>query len=210
MHIQSFAKQHPIIFNAVLICITALLLIALSFLAMHIFTRHGQSQEVPDLKGKPLREAIEMLEREGLKWEINDSVYNDTFKPGCVVDQSPKAFSAVKAQRTIYLTVTPFSPRLIALPNVKDMSARTGQSMLEGLGFRNIQIEMVQSEFNGLILGVLINGRNVAPGEKILLSSQITLQLGNGANPNDSIDNPESNVTIVDDGGETLTDPSLI
>ena len=121
MHIQSFAKQHPIIFNAVLICITALLLTALSFLAMHIFTRHGQSQEVPDLKGKPLREAIEMLEREGLKWEINDSVYNEAFKPGCVFDQSPKAFSAVKAQRTIYLTVTPFSPRLITLPNVKDM-----------------------------------------------------------------------------------------
>ena len=209
MHIQSFAKQHPIIFNAVLICITALLLTALSFLAMHIFTRHGQSQEVPDLKGKPLREAIEMLEREGLKWEINDSVYNDTFKPGCVVDQSPKAFSAVKAQRTIYLTVTPFSPRLIALPNVKDMSARTGQSMLEGLGFRNIHIEMVQSEFNGLILGVLINGRNVSPGEKILLSSQITLQVGNGVNPNDSIAEPDD-VIIVDDGGETLTDPSLI
>ena len=209
MHIQSFAKQHPIIFNAVLICITALLLIALSFLAMHIFTRHGQSQEVPDLKGKPLREAIEMLEREGLKWEINDSVYNDTFKPGCVVDQSPKAFSAVKAQRTIYLTVTPLSPRLIALPNVKDMSARTGQSMLEGLGFRNIHIEMVQSEFNGLILGVLINGRNVAPGEKILLSSQITLQVGNGVSPNDSIAEPDD-VIIVDDGGETLTDPSLI
>ena len=209
MDIQSFATQHPIIFNAVLICITALLLTALSFLAMHIFTRHGQSQEVPDLKGKPLREAIEMLEREGLKWEINDSVYNDTFKPGCVVDQSPKAFSAVKAQRTIYLTVTPFSPRLIALPNVKDMSARTGQSMLEGLGFRNIHIEMVQSEFNGLILGVLINGRNVAPGEKILLSSQITLQVGNGVNPNDSIAEPDD-VIIVDDGGETLTDPSLI
>ena len=209
MHIQSFAKQHPIIFNAVLICITALLLIALSFLAMHIFTRHGQSQEVPDLKGKPLREAIEMLEREGLKWEINDSVYNDTFKPGCVVDQSPKAFSAVKAQRTIYLTVTPFSPRLIALPNVKDMSARTGQSMLEGLGFRNIHIEMVQSEFNGLILGVLINGRNVAPGEKILLSTQITLQVGNGVNPNDSIAEPDD-VIIVDDGGETRTDPSLV
>ena len=209
MHIQSFAKQHPIIFNAVLICITALLLTALSFLAMHIFTRHGQSQEVPDLKGKPLREAIEMLEREGLKWEINDSVYNDTFKPGCVVDQSPKAFSAVKAQRTIYLTVTPLSPRLIALPNVKDMSARTGQSMLEGLGFRNIHIEMVQSEFNGLILGVLINGRNVAPGEKILLSSQITLQVGNGVNLNDSIAEPDD-VIIVDDGGETLTDPSLI
>ena len=209
MHIQSFAKQHPIIFNAVLICITALLLTALSFLAMHIFTRHGQSQEVPDLKGKPLREAIEMLEREGLKWEINDSVYNETFKPGCVVDQSPKAFSAVKAQRTIYLTVTPFSPRLIALPNVKDMSARTGQSMLEGLGFRNIHIEMVQSEFNGLILGVLINGRNVAPGEKILLSSQITLQVGNGVNLNDSIAEPDD-VIIVDDGGETLTDPSLI
>ena len=209
MHIQSFAKQHPIIFNAVLICITALLLTALSFLAMHIFTRHGQSQEVPELKGKPLREAIEMLEREGLNWEINDSVYNDTFKPGCVVDQSPKAFSAVKAQRTIYLTVTPFSPRLIALPNVKDMSARTGQSMLEGLGFRNIHIEMVQSEFNGLILGVLINGRNVAPGEKILLSSQITLQVGNGVNPNDSIAEPDD-VIIVDDGGETLTDPSLI
>ncbi|MGN0214792.1 MAG: PASTA domain-containing protein [Muribaculaceae bacterium] len=209
MQIKAFSKQHPIIFNVVLIFITALLLIALSFLAMNVFTRHGQSQEVPDLKGKPLREAIVIIENQGLKWEINDSVYNDTYQPGCVVEQSPKAFSAVKAQRTIYLTVTPFSPRLVTLPNVKDMSVRTGQSMLEGLGFRNINIEMVHSEFNGLILGITINGRNVASGERILLSSQITLQVGDGAEMVDSIGSDE-NVKIIDDGGETLTDPSLI
>lgn len=209
MEIKPFAQKHPIIFNAILILITALLLIMLSFLAMNIFTQHGQSQEVPDIKGKPLREAIAILESEGLKWEVNDSVYNDTYSPGCVIEQSPKAFSKVKSMRTIYLTVTPFSPRLITLPNVKDMSARTGQSMLEGLGFRNIQVEMVPSEYNGLILGVSVNGKSISAGEKILLSSQITLQVGNGSVLTDSIDS-DTDVKVINDGGETLTDPSLI
>lgn len=208
MQIRTFSQQHPILFNAVLIFITAIILITLCFLAMNIFTQHGKSQAVPDLKGKPLREAISILESEGLKWEINDSTYNDSFQPGCVVEQSPKALSEVKSHRTIYLTVTPFSPRLITMPNVKDMSERTGRSMLEGLGFRNIDIEMVPSEFNGLILGVSVNGKTVSSGDKVTLSSRITLQVGNGEAPSDSLKTED--VNIINDGGETLTDPSLI
>ncbi|MGM9802812.1 MAG: PASTA domain-containing protein [Muribaculaceae bacterium] len=206
---KSFAKKHPIIFNAILIIITAMVLSGLSFLAMDIFTRHGQSQEVPDLKGKPMREAIEILESQNLKWEISDSIFNDSFKPGCVIEQSPKALSQVKANRTIYLTVTPFSPRLVALPKIKEISARTGQSMLEGLGFHNIRIENVPSEFNGLILGVTVNGRNVEAGTKLLLSSEITLQVGDGLVQTDTLMlTPDGN--IIDDGANTLTDPSLI
>lgn len=208
MQIKTFSQQHPIIFNAVLILITAFVLIALCFLAMNIFTQHGKSQAVPDLKGKPLREAISILESEGLKWEISDSTYNDTFQPGCVVEQSPKALSEVKSHRTIYLTVTPFSPRLITMPSVKDMSERTGRSMLEGLGFRNIEIELVPSEFNGLILGVSVNGKSVNPGERVTLSSKITLQVGNGVAQTDSLGTED--VNVINDGGETLTDPSLI
>ena len=210
MQIKLFSQKHPIIFNAILILATAIVLLSLSFLAMNIFTQHGQSQEVPDVKGKPLREAIAILEGKGLKWEISDSTYNDSYSPGSVIEQSPKAFSAVKSLRTIYLTVTPFSPRLITMPNVKDMSARTGQSMLEGLGFRNIHIELTPSAYNGLILDVTINGRSVKQGERVTPSSQITLLVGNGSYSTDSIDEDINNVNVINDGGETLTDPSLI
>lgn len=79
MQIKLFSQKHPIIFNAILILATAIVLLSLSFLAMNIFTQHGQSQEVPDVKGKPLREAIAILEGKGLKWEISDSTYNDSY-----------------------------------------------------------------------------------------------------------------------------------
>lgn len=162
----------------------------------HIFTQHGQTREVPNLKGLQLSEAIAVLDNNGFKWEISDSVYNDNFAPGAVIEQNPKASSHVKSMRTIYLIVSPTQPRTITMPQIKEISARQGQSILEGLGFKNIQIVTVHSPFDGLILSVTVNGREVAPGTKLLPSTMIQLSVGsgNGYASSDSISDPDSDL----------------
>ena len=78
----SFNKKHPILFNLLLIAITFFVICYCALVAADIFTEHGKMQEVPDVKGKTIAEAREIIESEGLKCVISDSVYNKNFNPG--------------------------------------------------------------------------------------------------------------------------------
>ncbi|MCF0185462.1 MAG: PASTA domain-containing protein [Bacteroidaceae bacterium] len=178
---MGFPKKHPIIFNFLLIMAVGWVLTTIALFAIDIFTDHGHTVKVPNVKNMQFNKAIAEIENCGFSWEITDSVYSDEFKPGSIIDQDPKGDQYVKRLRKVYLTVNAFQPRLVPLPNVTEMSQRQGQSLLEGLGFKNIQILTVPSEYAGLILSVSVNGRQVEAGTKIKLSSMIQLTVGDGA-----------------------------
>ncbi|MCF0204426.1 MAG: PASTA domain-containing protein [Muribaculaceae bacterium] len=178
---MSFPKQHPIIFNLLLIIVLGWLVVLAALFAIDVFTQHGSTVQVPKVKNLQLSQAVEALESCGFAWEVSDSVYSDQLKPGAVIDQDPAGGQDVKRLRKVYLTINAFSPRLVTLPNVAEVSQRQGQSMLEGMGFKNIQIRTVPSEFQGLILSISVNGRQVEPGTKVKLSSRIQLTVGDGS-----------------------------
>ncbi len=182
MKIISFFKKHPILFHLLLIVLTFFVICYLALIAMDIFTQHGKVQETPDVKGKTIAEAIEIITSQDLKYEIVDSAYNDKFKPGCVIEQNPKATSLVKANRTIYLVTTPVNPRTVSFPIIKDMSLRQAESILKGLGFEKIEIVTEPSPYDGLVLNVKLNNKSVQPGTKVPVSSKVTLTVGEAAN----------------------------
>lgn len=208
MSIKEFSLKHPIIFNAVAIAATSVLLCVLALVAMNIFTEHGRTRQVPDVQRMTISEAKSAIEACGFKCEISDSVYNESYKPGTVIDQEPKALSQVKSKRTIYIVVNPLCPRTSTMPSVKEMSVRQGRSVLEGLGFRNIDVQEIPSEYDGLILSVSVDGREVEPGTKVMLTSKIILSVGSGVAAQDTV--ASENATIIDGGASTLMDPSLI
>lgn len=188
-NITKFFSEHSIIRHALFILVTAFVLASAALYATDIFTEHGKTKEVPDIKNLPLHEAIARLESEGFNWEITDSVFNEISAPGVVVSQNPKGGSSVKSQRLIFITINAFNPRTVRLPSVVGVSMRQGQSMLESLGFRNIQIITAPSPYSGLILSLTANGKMVEPGTKLPLTAHILLSVGSGydENPNDSI-----------------------
>lgn len=171
-------------------------LIYATLIFLDFFTEHGKFKIVPNIKQMPLNEAIQVIKSEGFKYEITDSIYNDTFKPGTVVEQSPKEGARVKSNLTIYIGINAFSPRLITLPSLKDLSERQAQAKLVELGARNIKIETVSSPFKGLVIDVKVNGANAAPGTKFPSSSSITLIVGDGYeyNEEDSLSNDDGEI----------------
>ncbi len=176
----NFFKKHPIIANFLAICVTFIALSIIAMLALNIFTEHGRHKTVPDVRRMPLNEAIQRLEGAGFKWEITDSTYNDSYPLGSIIEQDPKPNSQAKSLRTIYLSVNASSPRLVSIPVLNDMSIRQGESTLQGLGFKNINIVYQPSPYKDLILSVTVNGRAVESGTKAPLSAQITITVGNG------------------------------
>src|SRR5690606_10095686 len=75
-------------------------LFAAVYFGLRMYTKHGNSQEVPTLKGLDIAQALNILDQAGLEYEI-DSVYQMDSQPGLVIDQDPDPKVHVKSGRTI-------------------------------------------------------------------------------------------------------------
>lgn len=179
--IKSFPKKHPILFHLLLIMVVFFVLLYATLCVIDSFTGHGEYVNVPNVKGLALEDAVQKLSEAGFKWEVTDSAYNETYKPGAVIDQEPKEDSRVKPLRTIYITMNAKSPREVVLPYIVDMSYRQGTALLEGLGFKKIEVEEVYSPYKDLILEVKVNGKPMTAGMRLPVTARIEMKVGNGA-----------------------------
>lgn len=170
-----FAVKNVLIAFAVLL---GLLLITLFLIS--IYTNHGNSEKVPDLKGLTIEEADRMLERHHMKAEVIDSVYMKEEKLGSIVEQNPAPNSIVKPGRSIYLIINSKSVRQIPVPDVRDVSLRQAQAMLQSLGINVSSIQYAPSEYKDLVLDVNYNGHTLLAGSKIPEGSSIVLVVGSG------------------------------
>ena len=185
--ILAFFKQHPIIATLLEIMVVAVILCTILIFWLDSYTRHGTATIVPSVRYLTVAEASDILSRKGFRCEVIDSLFNDRVAPGVVVEQTPDAESRVKERRIIYLTINAFSPKKVTMPSLIDGSARQAQAILRALGFDNVRIEYEPSPYKDLVLDVLCNGRQVESGEKIPMTSRITLIVGMGDMPADSL-----------------------
>ena len=145
--IIDFFKKHPIIKTLVLMIIVFFLLIALTLYGLKLYTRHGKAVIVPEVKTMILPDALRILDREGFRYDIIDSLFIDGAVPGSVIEQTPAGGSKVKDGRIIYLSINAYSPRMISCPKVSDMSLRQALSTLESVGLTDIKTQNVPSEY---------------------------------------------------------------
>ena len=164
-----------IIKNLLLIAATGLLLILLTLLFLNFYTRHGQQVVIPSLEGLQANEANTLLQAKGLHAEIVDSVYYADGVPGAIIDQTPKAGNKVKEGRAIYVTIYSRTPQMVAVPGLVDYSTRQAMALLTSMGFSQIAIEEIPSEYAGLVVAVKFRGRALTPEEKVPASSPLTL-----------------------------------
>lgn len=201
-----FFKKHPIIKTLVLMIIVFFLLIGITLYGLNLYTRHGKAVIVPDVKTLVLPDAIRILEREGFRYEIIDSLFIDGAVPGSVAEQTPAGNSKVKEGRIIYLSINAYSPRMISCPKVADMSLRQAMSTLESVGLTDVTIKDVPSEYPDLVMGLQYRGETLNPGDKIPAGSTVTLLVGNGTSGGYSNATDEELLQDTDDA--LITDES--
>ena len=130
------------------------------------YTRHGEAVIVPDVKHKPVAEALRTLEAEGLQGLVTDSTYVKTLPPGCVLDYNPPVNQKVKKGRIIYLTVNTQNVPLMELPDVADNSSlREAEARLLAAGFKLMPNDTVPGE-KDWVYGVKLAGRVLGQREK--------------------------------------------
>lgn len=184
---KGFMSNHPVLANLIVICVVAVLGIWIVFLALQLFTKHGESQAVPGVENMSYTEAIKRLHAEGLRVDIRDSIYKEDVRPGYVIEQFPKSGSRVKPGRKIFLYINAVHPKEVIIDDdnnpsedaLKSFSFRTGMARLEELGFKNVRVVKVLGD-NDCIVKVTANGRVVKKTQKVPVNARIVVEVYDG------------------------------
>ena len=141
--------------------------------SLMIYTKHNRYIEVPNLSGLNLDDAIDVLKKNRLKYEVLDSSKFFVDIPNySIISQIPLKEELVKKNRKIYLNVS--------LPNVIQITKRNAESILTALGFQVLEYNYVDDIGKDMVLDVLYEGEKILPGQKIPMNSGLSLILGNG------------------------------
>jgi beta-lactam-binding protein with PASTA domain len=178
--IRKIILEKPVLMHLISAIIVFFIIIFLALNGLNVYTLHNKAIVIPDVKGLLMADASVFLENKGLRYTVIDSVYTKDGKAGVIVETIPAIGSKVKKGRIIFITINAHTVQMATIPNVRDLSLRQGEAQIHALGFTSVEIKYVQGPYLDLIIGVELQGRELAPGEKVPLTSALILNVGNG------------------------------
>ncbi len=176
---HSFADVLAHIFIMILIFVVGIAFFFYVYLP--ITTNHGKTITVPKLTGLSLNQMEEELEKNNLRYQINDSTFMPDVKPYTILSQHPTEGSKVKENRKIYVSVSAVNPPKIKMPSLVDGSFKNAEITLKGFGLVLGHVKTVPSPYQNLVIEQSVNGTPVKAGEYIAKGTKIDLVVGDGS-----------------------------
>lgn len=175
-------KKGLIFWINILLMLTLLIGIPVgAFFLLDVFTHHGETVEVPNVRDMSLARAKSLLTRKGFVVVVSDSIETEEVRPGAVYEQLPKAGSEVKTGRIIYLVTRYQNEALVEIPKlVGEHSYRESKIILSNLGFRFTPDSIVEGMEEGLLIGVYQGRKRLYTGDKVAKVKPLTLYVGGG------------------------------
>lgn len=143
------------------------------------YVRHGEEIELPDVVERTLDDAVSRLEQDGFQVVIADSVYDQNFPPGTVVEQMPLPFTTVKSGRYVYLKIS-IGEKPIVMPNLFYKSPRDAETALKSL---NLPIVNKYYEYSDNALDGVVIAQSYPAGQVIKKGTQISITVSLGPFP---------------------------
>ena len=150
----------------------------LTILFLRLFTRHGHEIEMPSYAGRSAEELTQHGRSEGFVFVVSDELYESDAEPGTVLKQNPLPGEKVKRGRKVYLTVAAAEPPTIKMLELRDLSLRQAQIMIESQGLVLDRVIEKPSPYENVVLEVLYKGHSIAQGTPIKQGEKITLVVG--------------------------------
>lgn len=172
--------RRPLWVNVLVAIVIIVLLVLLFLQSLQYFTHHGTYLKVPDVGNKNIKEATDLLHKQGFEVWVQDSVYYDTIAPLMVVKQFPEPDASVKVNRIVYLTVNRAIPPEIEMPNLVGMSFRNAGLELKARGLKLGDTTYKPDIAKNAVLEQLLNNKGIKPGTKVTMGTVISLVLGAG------------------------------
>jgi len=172
--------NHYIVKSALILALLGFFVLYGTLVVLRHYTHHGEALQVPDVTGLTLEEAGKVLRAQKMRWQLSDSVYIASYKPGAVVNQNPEPGSKVKENRNIFLVINALAPEKVKMPNVVDLSYRQAKATLEAQGLTVGELIYVPHMAENYVLKQQYRGQDIRRGTEIVKGSVIDLVLGKG------------------------------
>lgn len=180
-------KRFAILINLLVIIAVAVMGIAIAYLCMALFTKHGETTTVPGVENMSYSQAIELLHDKGFNVDIRDSLFRDDVKPGYVIEQFPRANSTVKPGRKVFLYINAVHPKEVVMDDgadftkmaLKDWSYRQARARLMELGFKNVRTITVLGS-DDRVVKVLAHGKPVYQMQRVAVNAPIIIEVSDG------------------------------
>lgn len=163
--------------------VAAILLVWATLFFVQQYSRHGESQTVPNLIGKTTMEAMDELDNLDLEYAVMDSTFDPDERPLTILNQDPIPDSKVKSGRTIYVTVNMNQAPKTEIPRFEvGTSLISVKEILESHGLKVGDVIYKPFEYRDVFLDMRIHGerKSLKPGSMIAKGTKIDLVLGNG------------------------------
>lgn len=152
---------------------------------LDVYTHHGESIPVPDLRNMDYAEARRLMEQDRLRLVVSDSGYNKRKPADCILAQNPEAGARVKSGHIIYVTLNTLTSPTLPLPDIVDNSSvREAEARLRAMGFTLLEPEYVTGE-KDWVYGIVSQGRNVGKGDMVSVEAPLRLLVGGGLQEDD-------------------------
>lgn len=160
--------------NLILAFCAVVVFVALSALALNLFTRHNRHKPVPDFIGVHISDVARQARRAGFRVEVVDSIYAPIYGGGSVIEQDPVGGTEVKRGRRIFVTITSHQQKMVPVPFVTGFSLRQARNMIEMAGLEIAELRYTPNIATGNVLAEL------AGRDTIHRTSNRMLEVGSG------------------------------
>lgn len=174
-----YLRDHPILTTIFYMIVTSIVILAIVFLIIKIYTRQGKEYCMPDLQGVHYSELSHYNDR-NYEFVVVDCVYRKDTKDSTVVKQDPRPNMMVKAGRKVYITLSTSSPGNAMVPDLVDETEENAIVKLQNAGFSIGKKTYVESQYRNIVLEMSYKGRPILGGTNLPIDSKIDLTIGNG------------------------------
>jgi beta-lactam-binding protein with PASTA domain len=115
-----------------------------------------------------------------LRFEVVDSVFSTEMPRGTVLKQNPRAFSLVKKNRKIFLTMNAVNPEMVSMPMLVGLSIRQARLALQNAGLSLGEISYRPDYAINNVLQQKHGDSVINEGTEIIKGAVIDLVLGMG------------------------------
>jgi len=170
------------------------------------YTGHNKYLPVPDLRGMLVEDVIQNEYYSDFRFIVLDSVFDPDLSRGTIIYQDPWFDARVKKNRQIYITISSATPDKVSMPDLKFLTLRQAESMLESYGLKVGNLYYTPAFDADAVQQQLIDGHPIEPEGRIYKGSRIDLVVGTGSGSYQIPIKEEKEETIPDIGGYDVED----
>ena len=172
--------KKTIVYLSIIFIMSTLIIILFDSLLMPLYVRMGSGKYMVNVIDKKIEYAEKILQNEGYRSMISDTLYTAAYEPGTIVDQYPAPNTRVKKGRTIRLKVA-HAERMVLIPDLIGRSLRSAELALDQMG---LGIDTVYEEYNSDVPSGNVTWQYPQGGDLLSKGNGLHLTISLGVPPN--------------------------